>query len=976
MAVESRAAPRARKHALIAVGLQCVPLLGATSCASMGANNQQPGWVSFLWLSSLFWGFGYLYLRRFSRFHPAFLMGPVFALASCTASVWGVNYDFEHPGRRSEADLQSANRASYQEALIIAGAVLLLAVDAARQTAAVNAAERARSGGVVPRTLGGYLEAAAERFGERPALLYRPRYRLETWSYARLWQECERVAAWLQERGVEKGDRVVLWAPNSPWWVAAYFGCLRIGAIVVPLDVRSGPDYVRRVVDQTEPKLALLSRATTVGWVFATPWSLLEDLDRTMGGEVRGGDVAGGSVEPGDVAEVVFTSGTTGDPKGVILTHGNVTANVQSAMQVIPNAPDHRLLSLLPLSHMFEQTVGLLLPLGCGASIVYPTSRQSTAVFRDLASQGITTVLAVPQALELLIAAIEREVRKEGKERRWRAAHRLAENLPTTARRLLFRRVHRRLGGRLRLLVSGGAPLDPELARAWDLLGVPVLQGYGATEASPIITGTTLEDPRPGSVGKAVPGVEVALAADGEVLVRGPNVTPGYWRNDRATEEAFRDGWYRTGDLGVMTGDGYLYLRGRKKDLIVLANGQNVYPSDVERALREAGAGEAAVVGLPGARGAEVHAVFLDGPGQPDPAALVRRANERLAAHQQIRGWTIWPEPDFPRTHTLKVKKSEVLRRLEAAGGATTRATPATSIGADARVSGVAHIVAEAAGTPPSALRPEMTLGDCGLDSLRRVEMLATIESELGVYLDESRVDERTTLAELEAMAGAQQAATRPAFSRWPLSTAARAIRSGIQAPLLPLLNLVAPTTVRGREELEGIEPPAIFVANHASHLDSPVLLKSLPRRWRRTLAVAAAADYFFERPALGAAVALGLNAFPFSREGNVRATLEHCAWLLDNGWSILLYPEGTRSTTRVIGPFKAGVGLLAVELGVPVVPVRIDGLWKVLPKGCILPRRGAVRVRIGRPLRFDASVSYADAAAAMEAAVRGLLAP
>lgn len=820
-------------------------------------------------------------------------------------------------------------------------------------------------------TIGSVLEASARRFGPRPALLYRPLYRTETWTYAELWDRSGRVAGRFQAHGLGKGDRVVIWAPNSPWWVAAFLGCLRLGVILVPLDLRSTPEFIERVVRQTEPRLAILSRLTVAGWIYPTETWLIEELDQSPA-DFRSIDSS--CVEEADIAEVIFTSGTTGEPKGVILTHGNITANLTSALQVVPTSPEYRLLSLLPLSHMFEQTVGLLLPLSCGAAVYYPISRQSTMLFRDLQTQGITTILAVPQAFSLLMAAIEREVAKAGKAPAWDRMGRIAAYLPMRARRLLFHRVQARLGGKLLFLVSGGAPLEPELVRKWERLGLPIIQGYGATEASPILSGTTLRDLAPGTVGRAVPGVELRIAEDGEVLARGANITPGYWKHPQATTDAFSDGWYRTGDLGEFDGQGRLSLRGRKKDLIVLANGQNVYPADLEEVLRaNGGLIDVAVIGLPSPEGMRVHAVLLLDGTASNPRDLIQAANTRLAAHQQIQGHSVWPEPDFPRTHTMKVRKHELLNALLDQRETVERApAPAPADGPD--VTPIRRLIAQASGIPADRLTAGATLGaGCGLDSLSRVELLAAIETELDSYLDESKVGPDTTVGELEALVTSGERGTRPIFARWPLSPAARVLRAVAQGAAYPLLAGVAPATVSGLDTLAGLAPPVLFVANHTSHLDSPVLIRALPHAWRSHLAVAAAADYFFTKQMLGRGVALALNAFPFSREGNIRPTIEHCAWLLDHGWSILVFPEGTRSPNGEMGSFKAGAGLLAVELAVPVVPVRLSGLHGLLPKGHRLPHRGQVTVRFGPALRCARGTPYVEAAAAIEAAVRAL---
>jgi long-chain acyl-CoA synthetase len=362
----------------------------------------------------------------------------------------------------------------------------------------------------------------------------------------------------------------------------------------------------------------------------------------------------------------MFTSGTTADPKGVILTHRNLVSNIMACREVVPINSSNRLLSLLPLSHMLEQTAGLLVPLSRGASIIYPTSRQPRTLFNTMQRDGVTNFIMVPQALELLMSGIEREVRSKGKEKQWRFLLRIAPLMPVAVRRWLFREVHRQMGGKLRYIMSGGAYLDPQLARKWEVLGVPILQGYGATEASPVITTNTFQNNRLGSVGRVLPGQEIKIADDGEVLTRGPNVTPGYWQNPEATRAAFEDGWSRTGDLGYLDQDGFLYLKGRKKDLIVLPNGQNVYPEDLENLLnKQPGVKDSVVVGLPSESGVlRVHAVLLMEVGHRASEA-VSSVNRQVSDHQRIRGHTVWPQEDFPRTHTLKIRKPLVMEFLQ-----------------------------------------------------------------------------------------------------------------------------------------------------------------------------------------------------------------------------------------------------------------------------------------------------------------------
>ena len=820
------------------------------------------------------------------------------------------------------------------------------------------------------------LQEAQVQFGTRTALVTRGDYRSKRWSYRQLWEFSGRIAAYVQCRGVNKGDRVVLLAPSSPYWVAAYFGCLRAGAVLVPLDTRSPSEFVRKVVKQTQPKLALASLTTQERLEgLGVPVTLLEEVEPLAEEVSLAREEVSTTAE--DIAEVMFTSGTTGDPKGVILTHGNIVANVKAATQVVPSRPNYRLLSLLPLSHMLEQTVGLLAPLTGGASIYYLRSLQSTHIFRALKEHHITTLVLVPRALQLFINGIENRVREQGKERLWHLLHKITDRLPMPLRRRLFVPVHRQLGGSIRFVICGGAYLDPALARKWEALGVPVLQGYGTTEAAPIISCNSLKRRKLESMGTPLPSVQVKIASDDEILVRGDNVTQGYWQDPQATRAAFEDGWYRTGDMGYLDSDGFLYFKGRNKDLIVLSSGLNVHPEDIEVVLQEhPDVADAVVLGLPRRNhDVQVHAVLLLKDGDADARAVIEQTNASLAEHQHIQGFTLWPGDDFPRTHTLKVKKHEVLEHLTRLQAGESRATRANGAGAvDAPP--LAQVLARLAQVPVEQIEPTMRMGDeLGLDSLKRVELLAALETELGIVLDESKVSTSTTVRELEELvASTGSVVSSVGFPEWPMGRPARLIRAALQDVLLsPILRLLCRPKVLGRENLNCVEGPVIFACNHASHLDSPLALNAIPRRLRLRTSVAAAADYFFQQRMVGTIAGLLWNAFPFSRGGAVRPSIERCGVLLDKGWSVLLYPEGTRSTTGRMVPFKSGIGLIAVELRVPVIPVYVEGSDQVLPKGRLLPTPGRVTVHIGKPLAFTPETSYLKATRTIEEAVTAL---
>ncbi len=514
------------------------------------------------------------------------------------------------------------------------------------------------------QTLCVLLSNSVQRFGTLPAV--KTGDGKESWSYAELGDAASQVAGYLATQGIQRHDRVILWGTNSPEWVAAFFGVQILGAVAVPLDLRSREDLLLRVAEQTEPahyfvgrdQLATLSSPLT-------SFTVLDDLmDQVGSSPARALDES--PAQPDDTAELVFTSGTTGSPKGVILSHRNIASNVEMARYALPPTPDLRLLSLLPLSHMFEQTIGLMTPLSGGSSITYVQSLRPDVIFKAMASQRITHMLCVPQVLQLFRAGIERELARQNRERPFKIMYDVARVLPLSARRRVFRAVHERFGGTFDCFLVGGAHLDPGLARWWERLGVRVVQGYGMTEASPMVTANRPDDRDLESVGRALPGVELKISEEGEILVQGPNLTSGYWQNPEATAEAFIDGWYRTGDFGEIDAHERVHLRGRLKNMIVLSNGMKVHPEDIEPLLvRDNRVAEAVVVGLGPEQDVEVHAILKLSDETAEVAEILSSANASLAPHQRIRGATIWPDEEFPMTHTLKIKRHEVKDRVE-----------------------------------------------------------------------------------------------------------------------------------------------------------------------------------------------------------------------------------------------------------------------------------------------------------------------
>jgi len=548
------------------------------------------------------------------------------------------------------------------------------------------------------RSLVELLDDAAARYPrDRPTLSLRTDDGMTlAWSSFELRRRA-RIAAWrLHSIGLRRGDRLLTWSPSTPALPAVYWGAMLAGVVVVPLDLRMAPAVLRRIADRVDADwlaigtgrdapdpmandLGHLSHATIEelvaepdadGW-FPADWETqLDEWPRPT---------------RADLVEIIYTSGTTGQPKGVMLTHGTFLSTVELAATILPPR-QHRIVSFLPLSHLFEQAIVLYCGTMIGAEVVYVRTRNPRTVFDTMRELRATTLLCPPQVLQLFWTALMREVDKRGKRVSFDRLRRLARHLPFRARRVLFRPVFSSLGGALTTIGVAGAYLPPELQRSWEELGVRIVQGYGSTETG-FVTSNSERDHPVGVVGRALTPVRLELAAsDSEILVAGPTVTPGYWQDPEATAAAFDDeGRYHTGDVGRFDDEGRLILTGRKKNIIVLPNGLNVFPEDVESVLGDHGLEQAVVLETKPGR---IEAVVMP-PGTlpmltPDRGGqeprsreeearvsaeierIIRSANRDLATHQRVDSWRMWPERDFPRTHLLKVRRDPIRQWIRA----------------------------------------------------------------------------------------------------------------------------------------------------------------------------------------------------------------------------------------------------------------------------------------------------------------------
>jgi len=821
-------------------------------------------------------------------------------------------------------------------------------------------------------------------------LVYDDGYRRRTHTYQEVGQAARGFAARLAAAGITKGDTVVFWGENRPEWVACYWGCLLAGVIVVPIDYRSSADFVLKVRQLVEGRLLLVGEDVTrapgaeAGFHFIWPFA---DFDWRAGGPMPAVPIS-----RDDVIQIIFTSGATAEPKGVVIRHRNVLANIipveREVMKYRKYArPFHplRFVNLLPLSHMFGQSMASSIPPMVRGTVIFTRSFNPHDVIRLIRTRRVSVLVCVPKILDVLREHIVHAFPE--------TAEPPKPGISIPGRWWKYRRVHAAFGLKFWAFVVGAAPLPPDVEEFWRRLGFVVIQGYGLTETAPIVTLNHPFKTSKGSVGTPIEGVEIRIAEDGEILVRGENVTTGYYEGapvargleSRIPSPESRvlddEGWLHTGDIGERDAQGRLFIKGRKKEMIVTPDGLNVFPEDVERVLDEQpGVRESAVVGAVEGAQERVHAVLVVDAGT-DTDAVIRQANTRLQDHQRIRTSSVWPGQELPRTDGTRKLKRRAIRDWVVAGG-----TPVAMPQGDSLESLIARF---AHGRTVSGAT---TLDELGLSSLERVELMVALEDRFQTRLDEGRFSEVASIADLKRLVdepptaeGADDPVDFPSWNRsWPV----RLVRRLSQATwILPLTRSFAHLHVEGREHLRALDGPVVFAANHQSHMDGPVILAALPGHLRARVAPAMAKEFFkahffpaghtwrerFTNSLNYYLAAFYFNAFPLpQREAGARQTLKYIGELMGSGWSILIFPEGVRSASGDMKPFRAGIGMIGARLDVRVVPVRIDGVDRLMPVGSSFIRRGRVRVAFGAPLQLRGD-DYAALAAQVERAVRSL---
>ena len=847
-----------------------------------------------------------------------------------------------------------------------------------------------------------------ERYSGDIAFVQRRGYRREVWTYGKLASVAVACASELKDRGIRTGDRVLLWGPNSAEWTAAFWGCLLRGAVAVPMDDGATLDFAGRVAGDAGVKLIFSSREKAA-LDPAIPRLVLEDLAdtekhegiedsspaRSQPSKALYENLADETITRNHIAEILFTSGTTAEPRGVVLTHGNFLANLEPLERGIDPYRNYerwfhplRFVTLVPLSHVFGQFMALFVPPLLGATVVFEHSAKPAEIIRTVKRERATSLIAVPRMLDALHAGIERELEARGQSSWLERNFEAANGKKFLRRAWRFRRIHRRFGWKFWAFISGGAALPRETEEFFKRVGYAVVQGYGMTETASLISLNHPFRATEGSIGKVLPGREFKLAEDGEILVRGENVASGYWEGG-AFRQGVRDreNWLRTGDIGELDADGNLRFKGRKKNVIVTAAGLNIYPEDLEAALRkQPGVRDCVVIASEHGGNAEPRAVLLmehSFDGKDERArGVIENANALLAEYQRVHRWVVWSETDFPRTPTGKPRLNLITARAtELLDGLAAVKRP---------VGALDDLLAKFSGRQGSSEKLERELG---LTSLDRVELMSALEERFQVELNETSFAEAKTAADMQRLLQEPTARrTEYVYPRWAQRAPVRWLRLAVYYALAwPATQILGHPKIVGRENLRGLRGPVLIISNHITRrADIGLILAALPRRFRHRVATAMGGEslqrmrhpprhwFFAKRLAyqLGyGLVTLLFNVFPLPQHSGFRESFRFAGESVDRGYNLLIFPEGevNNSEDGRMASFQSGIGLLAENLRLPVIPMRLDGVWQMKREGRRLAHFGEITVRIGPPIVFPPETSPEEIARELESIVLAL---
>ncbi len=830
-------------------------------------------------------------------------------------------------------------------------------------------------------TLHGILAESARANAQKTAFHVIKDEKWTSITYAEFLTMANAAASFLKAEGVRKGGRVAIVAENRPEWCVFYLGTLMLGAVAVPVDMRLTPGEIRNILEHSGAAAVIFTRQTAKAVKEAVAGLEARLIDADSTGVEDAGGISYEETGEDDLASLLYTSGTTGAPKGAMLTHGNLCSDADAVRAVDIIVEEENVLSALPLHHTYPFMCTFVLPLLVGGSITYPKGLKGPNIVDAVKATGVTLIVAVPLMLELMRDRIFNRIGElPGPFGRAalsfiKVCGYIREKTGINPGRLLFART---LGRQFRFFACGGARLEPRVMRDMEALGFTVVEGYGLTETSPIVTFNPIDRRKPGSVGKAVKGAEIKIINPdekgvGEVAIRGPMVMRGYYKNPEATGSAMKDGWFLSGDFGYFDGDGYLFITGRAKEVIVLSSGKNVYPEDVEKLyLKIPLIKELCVVSHEG----KLHAVVVPDAGHPvegDFEEALRREiknlSDNIASHMRIAGYTISQE-QLPRTPLGKLRRFMVGDMVK--GKREKREEdPTLRDEVSQKVLRCLAPLMEGGGAVRSTDDLEL---DLGLDSLKRLELVASLEREFSLKLPENFPTEARTVGDVVARIkeGAPEKEEPGEKALWREPSEEEKRRAGLarrafEWPVTVFFTLILKLIFKiffrlessGTGNIPG--PPFIIAPNHLSNLDGLVVAAAVPLGTFRRLYFQGYYKYF-EGPfkslfgRLSHVIAIDTRG----RLGNAMRLSNH---VLGRGDAMCIFPEGQRSFDGELGEFKRGIGILARRLDIPVVPAKIEGTFGILPRGRWIPMPGKIRVSFGKPLR-PSEVEYPEGAA------------
>ncbi|HEY2866011.1 MAG TPA: AMP-binding protein, partial [Pyrinomonadaceae bacterium] len=837
-------------------------------------------------------------------------------------------------------------------------------------------------------------DTSTKRFATRTAMRIERDGRKEQYTFEDVRELTLRAASFFADRGIKPGNRVVLFSHNMPEWGLTYFGILKAGATAVPIDPASSIDEILNCATKGEasavvvsPKLAAenpdLAKRLANGGVGVPVWTFEEVFE--LPSEVEAAKrmaLLPERVLSNSVASLIFTSGTTGTPKAVMLSHKNFTNMVSMLSSVLEMDVTDGVLSVLPMHHTFEFSAGFLTPFANGTQITYLDELSSEELTRAIENGHVTGMVGVPALWEMLHRRIKTRLRENGD---WIAdiADNLIEfnawlrdNTPFNLGPIAFFPIHQGMGGKMRYLISGGSALSEKVQKDLHGLGFTVLEGYGLTESSPVLTVA-----RPGnkllrgSVGKPLPGVEVRIDNPdnngvGEVVARGQNVMLGYYKNDDATDAALQDRWLRTGDLGRIDDDGNLYIVGRSKDVIIDSNGKNIYPDEIEDLYGKSGfIKELSIVGLSDEDGGEKIAALVVPDYEHDIAISRAEVNKKVEDHfrevspslpffKRVKVMHV-TSFELPRTATRKVRRPDVVEMLEAfEQRAKTKTKAAVEAKGDDNSLWIRKIVATVSNRPLSDVAIEDKLADLGFDSLMFVELQAAVEDAGGRVLSPDTLNEvqsvRELLTAVQRVDRSRRLADEPRIEEKKEDEeivipgiVRRVGNAVVDLAQETLYEGVLNTQIDGQSNVP-MHTNFIVAPNHTSHLDTGLVKRALGKDVADQTVAVAAADYWFDTKYKRAYMNNFTTLVPIERTGSLRQSLRHVTQILDEGYNALIFPEGGRQESGQIAEFKPIIGYLALNQKIGILPIYIWGTYEAFPKGMMIPPRASIGAKVG----------------------------